>query len=465
MFDYVTATKRQVLLHSLGLKDLTLGELAKRVGKSQLLAGRDKGAVGKLVQTYFGMPFEESEERPDFPTASMELKVIPVWRRRGPLFRSKEATSISMIDYKKLPTEKWESASVRKKLDSILFVFYEHSLTRRKQGWRVLGTVDWSPGVDALPILKADWLRVRKLVSERRAHELSEKLSLYLSARRKSSGGKKESLRAQLAGGPGAKRRAWALKAAFTSGIVTKALTPKDKLGHLPGIGRHADLQKTVTTAIQRLGRFEGFSLQAVADELKLSIPVGKSGHATVMRRALGQNTGQPAIQELVEKGIEVHVLRCDEAGRPYEHTSLAPFDWMELARETWDKSDLLERLETFLFIPLFGTYRKQPFRELVVGEPFSWRPSKSELKVIEREWKRFRTEVKNGLAYKRLTKASATEIIHVRPHATLKSHRSWAPNGLGGKKQVTICSFWLNRSFLSARLLESVSWPPKPRR
>src|SRR5207245_2698374 len=80
--------------------------------------GTTRGDVGGQIERAFGLATSGAAE-PDFATAGIELKSVPL-RRTGMTWRTKERTTISMIDYVAVGHEPdWEHASVRKKLQKI----------------------------------------------------------------------------------------------------------------------------------------------------------------------------------------------------------------------------------------------------------------------------------------------------------------------------------------------------------
>ena len=87
--------------------------------------------------------------------------------------RVKERTFITMIDYGLLASERWETASVRKKLH-ILFVFLEHLVGRPKMEFPITHVTYWAPGGEVEAQSRADWETVRAKVVAGLAHELSE---------------------------------------------------------------------------------------------------------------------------------------------------------------------------------------------------------------------------------------------------------------------------------------------------
>lgn len=124
--------------------------------------------MGQYVERIFGIA-RNNAQRPDFEGAGIELKVVPM-RERGSELRSKERTNVTMIDYMQLPGETWATATVKKKLEKILFVFDVHQDDVDALEFVITESVLWTPGEELLPQLRRDWTTVKDKVSQGGAH-------------------------------------------------------------------------------------------------------------------------------------------------------------------------------------------------------------------------------------------------------------------------------------------------------
>ncbi|EQD26960.1 DNA mismatch repair enzyme MutH, partial [mine drainage metagenome] len=185
-----------------------------------------KGFLGNVVERFFGIERNNRPE-PDFPEAGVELKVLPLMRRTKGL-DVKEPTSLTMIDYMRLVHEQWDQpASVRKKLDRILFVFVVVE-PKDLLASKVREAILWRPREMENATFREDWERTRDMVERGEAHLLSEVQARALAARRKGPGGATEKGRRQ-PGNPSvlAPSRAWALKTRFTRQILQEHVLRK----------------------------------------------------------------------------------------------------------------------------------------------------------------------------------------------------------------------------------------------
>jgi DNA mismatch repair protein MutH len=140
-----------------------------------------------------------------------------------------------------------------------------------------------------------------------------------------------------------------------------------------------------------------------------------------------------------------LQVVQADHSLWPYEALSFPAFRFQELIREDWDQSELLSRLDRFLFVPIVGGKSLASVGDCVIRSPFIWRPSEAELSGMASEWTMYRNEIEAGKA-PCLTPASKTRYMHVRPKGRTADDTDPAPIvGPVVKK-----CFWFNRPFVA---------------
>jgi len=445
-FDGNSATEAEVLEHAKKLRGKRLREVIPASGRVSESKPGDKGAVGQLVERAFGLA-RSSEQRPDFGSAGIELKVVPL-KKGSRSVRSKERTSITMIDYGALVDESWQTAKVRKKIEKILFVFYYHVDKGNPLDTVIEELVLWTPQEDLLPQLKSDWSVVRKKVLDGLAHEISEGDGRVLGAATKGAGGGK------LVDQPRnpavrAKPRAWALKPALTTWLYEETRSGSKPVVSLRDALKLKPAESFEDVVLRRLEAYQGRTLADVARELGVSISKAKSASAVLVRRAIGVLDDKASIREFKERGIQIKIVPLSPAGRPYEAMSFPNFNHMEVWKEDWEESDLLQQLDRMLIVPLIRAERTTSKEKQVWGRAFFWSPSADQLNGIECEWRDYCRRIQEGEARK-LPGASQTRYIHVRPHARDSRDTEQAPY-VG---QVVKKCFWLNQDFM-ARIVE----------
>jgi DNA mismatch repair protein MutH len=446
-FDPTTAHEAQIIAHAYRLRGKRLGDVLPSTRQVRERSPRDKGAVGQLVERFFGIR-QNSDSAPDFAGAGIELKVVPLKMSRGRA-RTKERTVISMIDYQRLALETWQSASVRFKIDRILFVFYEHVSASAADDAKIVDFVLWSPGEDLRPQLEQDWSVVQRKAYDGRAHEISERDGRVLGAATKGSHGTKR-VRQYREGAPPAKPRAWALKPGLTTFVFDSRVLGKqsvslsDSLLLTPG-------QAFEQAVLTRLHALRGRRIDDVARELGVSISRAKSGLAILVRRALGVYDDRARIKEFEHFGVEIKTAPVSADGKPYESMSFPRIDHMDIVHDDWDDSDLRSRLERLLIVPVIRDYKTQPKEEHVLGRAFFWSPTSEDISAIQAEWERFVDVIRLGQA-DRLPTAASTGYIHLRPKGRDGRDVEEAPGGL---RVVKRC-FWLNSDYVRRIIADS---------
>ena len=270
-----------------------------------------KGVLGRVVEQYYGIPRNNSPE-PDFPRAKVELKVVPL-EIKNDEFGIKEPTSISLINYMTLVDERWDEASVRKKLNSILFVFFEF-VEKSPLDSRVKDVVLWHPTVVDNALFEIDWLKTWQMVYDGEAHHLSETIAEVLAPRRKGPGGAKERLRPQphnLA--QPAKARAFALKTRFTNQIFEERVLHRPFESAIsPSLLKRVRQHGPAAAAehCQNILRpLVGRRLDAIARDYGTKLGFAKNIAATIIKDALGIKNRRSRIREFEQWGLEVKTL------------------------------------------------------------------------------------------------------------------------------------------------------------
>lgn len=443
-FDYRTADRDEVMARAGQLRGRTIGDIAG-TAPEVISAAATKGHVGAIVESYFGI-LPNSVAGPDFTEAGIELKTVPVVRR-GATYSVKERTFITMIDYGALAAEEWHTASIRRKLAAILLVFYDWRSTIEISDFVIVDAFLWEPSEAQLPFLRSDWERVRDKVRRGEAHLISEGDGRILGAATKAATG--ATRRSQPFSREPARPRGWALKPSFTRALLVEIKThvPLESLIDRLHVHQPTGFEDEV---LATYGRYVGRTVGEVASSMGIGLTGAKHDAARILRRALGQARPDRDPREFLEQGIEVKMVRVDATAQPYEAMSFPAFRYQELLEEEWEDSDLLARLNRFLFLPLEGPKGLAFTADCRIREPFFWSASALQLNGIRTEWEAFRREIAAGRATS-LTPASATSYIHVRPKARDSRDTDMAPVvGPVVKK-----CFWLNRDFVQRLLID----------
>ena len=415
-FDPRTATEAAIMARAAKLVDHPIKASLSRLTKVSETKRGDKGGFGQLVERYFNIS-QNSESAPDFTSAAIELKSVPLVRRsRADGFRAKERTTVSMIDFHALVDERWETASVRPKLARILFVFFEHLPGRAVEEFPVLAVELWRPDAALCLDIRKDWEVVHRKVGAGLAHEISEGDGHILGAATKGPNAAK--VVSQPRSPIPARSRAWALKASVTSALYDRIAGAGHRHGTLSlrdqlGLSLESDFESEVLT---RLHRFAGRSLADIAESTGADLSSAKGAAHQIVRRALGVVDDKARLKEFDDRGIVIKTVPLSPEGKAYEAMSFPYFRYAEYADEEWEDSEFLSYIQRLLVVPVIRAERKTALADRVLGRAFFWSPARADLQTIEAEWTCIRNLIRVGKA-DRLPSYKETEFIHARPH------------------------------------------------
>jgi DNA mismatch repair protein MutH len=420
------AAEVDIVARAAQLDDRTLGELEDLTRSALGTSG--KGSAGHIVERFFGIR-QNSLSEPDFVAAGIELKVVPlIQTSKGR--RIKERTFITMIDYFTLPSESWNAAHLRSKLD-LLLIYYEHLPGQPVEAYPIIRWIRWKPDRELTSLLKHDWEAIKAKVEAGLAEDLTESEGYILGACTKGPGG--GALRGQPFSDVKAPARAFALKPSFTLNLFLD-----DERADIAELRRLDKLQT-------RYSRFVGRTVGEMAETVGVPSSKAKDWAARVVRRGVAEAAGRP-IEDL---GLTVRVPRVDRSSMPYEAISFPSFRHAELVEEEWQDCSLLSYVEYMLFAPVRGQTRKALPSRCTVLEPIYWRPTGQELALMREEWTMFRDLIRRDHA-RSMPTAAETKAIHVRTKGRDSSDLDVLPDG----SMVTKKAFWLNKEFMQRILL-----------
>lgn len=499
-------TVREVL--SLGIYSPRSWERAQRARSKAEQEGREydnasyKGGMGNLVEErYFGYD-SNSDERPDFPEAGVELKTTCYDVKKNGKASAGERLVISMIPYDRELDAEFDSSHVWAKSKRILLIFYHRDTSLGKYEQVISYVTLFTPPERDLTIIRDDYEKIANLVRAGRADELSEGLTTYLGAATKGASeakmwvdqfyprvledGTREVRRA--------KKRAFAFKRQYMDYVLHTYVIPARSRpgrrvdltsgGALGGefeLGAGSILKtplrkgETFESRItQIVSRYIGMSDEELCDVFGVEYTQNKSMWVTLTRRILGV-TGNH-VTEFQRANISMRTIRVEENGRIRESLSFAPFEFEDLLKERgWYESGLYGYLEETRFF--FAVFRKRKGHYYLERVRLWNMPER----VIEGEarkcWEKTRAVLAEGVRIERRESKSGNvtyvnnlpgqeenSAVHVRPHAKKSAYlledgttvgdigrdASRLPDGRYMTKQ----SFWLNNAYLREQVL-----------
>ena len=205
-------------------KGQTLGQVFNELG-SLKHSHLKKGASGLIIENLLGLS-NNSSPKADLEGLGIELKVLPVQLKT---LKAKEPTQIKMINYVKLVKEKWESAEIRQKIETIFWIAYgvakENGKNVSQDKYVIL---DWFidvPSQETQGVFKKDWELIKAFIVEGKADKLSCSMGEYIEPKTK---GKNNRDLTDAPDGKGGlikvKRRAFYFKKKYTNAKVISQL-------------------------------------------------------------------------------------------------------------------------------------------------------------------------------------------------------------------------------------------------
>jgi DNA mismatch repair protein MutH len=180
--NVIVNTLEKALIHKAqSLRGITLGELATSCSQTPPTNSlKSKGWVGELLETALGAT-AGNRSVPDFEELGIELKTLPLTA----LLQPKESTFVCSTPMANLHDNDWETSSVFRKLNKVLWVPFEADpnidISLRRLGNIFL----WSPSKRELEILKRDWDEHMETIALGRIEEIDGRRGEYLQVRPK----------------------------------------------------------------------------------------------------------------------------------------------------------------------------------------------------------------------------------------------------------------------------------------
>lgn len=439
-----------------------------------------KGGVGNLVEERYFAYDANSDDRPDFNEAGVELKttcfdmVSPKGGVRGSKAHAStgggrevkvpsagERLSMTMIPLDRDISLEFDSSHFWQKCRRVLLVFYQRDRTADKYDQVIRYVYLFTPPEKDLQIIREDYETIARLVQEGRADELSEGLTTYLGAATKGTSEAKmwvtQHYPRHLENGATeyrkAKRRVFSLKRKYMDYVLNNYVIPareaaRRRADALVGQGAwktaseygSGEVNSAIASPLAQGETFEGRLRALVARYVGRSdrelcelfglsyASESKSGWATLNRRILGVKG--KAVEEFEKAGITARAVRVEEKGNIKEHISLPPFEFLDLMNEKdWESSVLHEQLESQSFF--FTVFHKRDGVYYLRGA-LLWSMPESDVDGPAREcWERARKVIDEGVKIEtvpwgaglkrtnNLPKTTENPVLHVRPHST----------------------------------------------
>jgi len=447
-------SQAQIILRK-SLRDIILPaqiiEIEKKIGVYGL---QRKGYLGNLVEKYVFDLEVNSKSEADFNIPGLELKTTPLKKHAQGQYTSKERLVFSMIDYKKIIHEHWETSSFLNKNRLLLLMFYLYELEKTVLDYefKFISLLDLLQDISEQDILqiRKDWEHIVAKIKRGEAHLLSEGETFYLGACTKAANS--EVMRDQPGTQVKAKPRAFSLKQQYLNYLIQKKILNKEL--DADSIAKRGKEKKTIDVLIQeRFAPFVGRTDQQIMSSLKISLSKRSKNFKRLLANSILTGTNSNKVEELEKADVTLKVVTLEHTGTLKESLSFPAFDYKSLVSQVWydeigeRMSDLYAQLDTKRF--LFVIFQKiKGSDEIVLRKIKFWSFPVSDLTEVEKVFNKTIDCIKSG-KYEDLPKMSENSVAHVRPHGRDISDTITTPQGT---QEIKRC-FWLNAKYIQKAL------------
>lgn len=409
---------------------------------------RNKGNLGQIIEEKFFHYQCNSESRPDFYEAGVELKVTPYKENKNGSLSAKERLILTMIDYFQVVNEDFENSHMWKKSRLILLVYYLYQKDiKYNLDYKIKFSRLFTPPEQDVKIIKHDYEIIVEKVKSGKAHELSEGDTLYLGAATKAS--TSTDRRQQPYSDELAKPRAFAFKTSYMTYVLNNYVVPGKKTYEPIVVEDSVDSFEDYVVA--KINKHHGKSIEELCVEYDVKFSSKpKNLEAMLAYRMLGIK-GNHA-EEFEKANVVVKAIRIGNNNKIKESMSFPVFKFKELVKECWEDSTFGNYLRETRF--LFVVYKFDDEKVLRLQGCQFWNIPYDDLETEVRSvWERTKQvlldgleiKVVNGKNYNNFPKATENRVSHVRPHARNAEDTYELPDGRVFPKQC----FWLNNSYI----------------
>lgn len=413
-----------------------------------------KGAIGTVIEeSWFGYT-PNSESEPDFPEASVELKVTPYTRGKKGI-RAKERLVCNIINYMEEYDKTFQTSAFWHKCNTMLLMSYEHLDNVPKGDYRIDEAILFSFPEEDLAIIEHDWETIMSKVRAGRAHELSEGDTLYLAACTK--GANASSVRQQPFSTIPAKQRAYSLKSSYMTQILRNYIFGSAEDPHIIKSAEVLHTQAFEEYIIGKVKPYYGMTQLQLKERFDIESDA-KSLNEILLARMLGVKGRIAHTEEFQKAGIVPKTIRVQKDGTIKESMSFPTFDFIELSKEEiWEDSELYNYLAPTKF--LFVIFQEQQPGEYVFDRIQFWNIPNTDLEEVRKVWERTVQTIRNGVRLVQtprgicndLPKKTENPVAHVRPHGKDGKDTLPLPDG----RQMTKQCFWLNNTYIETQIKE----------
>ncbi|NLK14470.1 MAG: DNA mismatch repair protein [Spirochaetales bacterium] len=405
-----------------------------------------KGSFGQyLEEVFFGIT-NNSESKPDFIDAGLELKTAPLKELKNGELAVKERIVLGIINFDSIIEETFEKSHFLEKNLHILLVFYVYDKLAALENIQVNLVDIWNCVEQDETQIKKDWETIVGKIRRGKAHEISEGDTLYLGACTKGAT-RATSQVPQPFSDILAHRRAFSFKIQYVRYIYQSLMEKRQASVKRKKIADTIRITQNRTESIDQIikeafCRHKGKDAFTICKDLGLPYnPKAKHFYAQIVKRILGADANQ-RLYEFEAAGIQIKTVRIEVNGKNKESMSFKHMRYTEIVEQDWEDSDFYVDLTSkFLFI----VFRRNPQNEgYFLDDVIFWNMPAEDLEEARKVWIDTQQKIQAG-NYNSFVKIKDDRIVHVRPHARNAADKIITPQKTMELKR----SFWLNRDYI----------------
>lgn len=311
-----------------------LGKKFKEIDKQGLLKNKkDKGVLGKIVETGFYGYDLNSKAEADFSDLGIELKVTGYKKNIRGSFSAKERLVLGMINYYDILNEEFDFSKVLFKNKKLLMIWYEYDYENKDNYGefqiKCYNLYDMDNDID---VFKNDFNTIKNTISQGNAHLLSEGDTSYLGACVKASNSKvkvKQPHSQSLA-----KPRAFSLKNSYMTGLLRSLKFPKKQPSTYKTAYNYVHSKFKPYFGLNQLEIFESLGISLNSDKIP------KNMNKMISDKIIGKDSDLTEIDDVFNKTtFIIKNLPVDDNNYPIERLSFRNLYLPEF-NEDWEDSD-----------------------------------------------------------------------------------------------------------------------------
>lgn len=318
-----------------------------------------------------------------------------------------------------------------------------------------------------LPTIINDWSIIANKIKSGKAHELSEKDTMYLAA---STKGSKTTMKEQR-GVVKARARAYFLKPSYMTYILNTFLFGNEEDDNI--IKDISSTDKGIEEFIKDCIRPYFGKSQAKLKRVLGVNSSAKSLNHILISKILGVSNVEES-SEFKKANIKIKTIRLEADGKKIEqHMSFPIVNFTELILEEWEESETKELMvDTKYMFVIFKKdeeYNKDKYNSIHTEEHLFlnnivfWQLPEEDEEEVRRVWNKARKSIENGAGLKKvkwgkgtrientLPKVSESKVAHMRPHTTKSGYIADSPysDQLPNGDYMTKQCFWFHREYI----------------